>query len=194
MISIEKSYQRWMAAGSVFIGLQMIIVPQVTAAAAIAPMRSQRFEDWSYRCADVKDRAEKHISHCEVTQVAQVRQDGKTTNVLTLAIAKVGRDGEGRQSRSELLLTAVVPLNVMLSEGLSFSVAGKETERFSYRNCNEAGCWVQQKLAPNILSQFKSSKDAQAHLRLMNGERVDITFSLKGLNKALAQLQKIEKA
>lgn len=187
---MTKLFHFCTAVGIVCSGLQMVDVSKAVASGLNSPIRSQRFDDWSYRCADVKSATDKKASHCELTQVAQVRQGSKNVNVLTLAIAKAGSDGAGKSSQSDLMLTALVPLNVMLPAGLSFSVDGKAMETFVYRNCNEAGCWVQQKLNRNILSQFKTSKDAQAHLRLMNGESVDITFSLKGLNKALMQLQK----
>ncbi len=51
-------------------------------------VQSIRFDDWYYRCAEVKAADGKTVSQCEVAQIAQVKQGEENVNVLTLAIAK----------------------------------------------------------------------------------------------------------
>ncbi|WP_400941972.1 invasion associated locus B family protein [Lysinibacillus sp. NPDC086135] len=178
---------------SVFAGLTFC-AHVVSAQALDTSVKSTRFDDWFLRCTNAKSAAEKLVSQCEVSQVAQVMQGNKATTVLTLAIAKTASDGARKSSQPDLLLTALVPLNVVLPIGLGFSVGDKDVATLEYRNCNEAGCWAQHKLDRKILSQFERSQNADAHLRLMNGENLNIRFSLKGLSKALAELQKPAKA
>ncbi|MCV9910389.1 invasion associated locus B family protein [Brucella sp. HL-2] len=165
-----------------------VVVP---AAPAVA---STRFDDWTYRCADVKATDGKSVAQCEVAQIAQVKQGDENVNVLTLAIAKTAPDAGEKASSDDLLLTALVPLNVVLPIGLGFAADGKDVVTVPYRNCNQAGCWAQQKLDGKMLSALQKGSAGEARLRLMNGQNINLKFSLKGLTKALAELQKPAKA
>ncbi|WP_236016314.1 invasion associated locus B family protein [Brucella endophytica] len=159
--------------------------------AAAAP-RVTKFDDWYYRCADVQSAGGKAVPQCEVAQIAQVKQGEQNVNVLTLAIAKTAPE-EGKKEGG-LLLTALVPLNVVLPVGLGLAADGKDVAALAYRNCNQAGCWAQQKLDAKMLGALEKSDAGEARLRLMNGQNVNLKFSLKGLSKALAELQKPSKA
>ncbi|PRA81768.1 invasion-associated locus B family protein [Ochrobactrum sp. MYb29] len=156
--------------------------------------RLQRFDDWYYRCAEVKAVDGKALSQCEVAQIAQVKQGEENVNVLTLAIAKAASEAGKKPSGNKLLLTALVPLNVVLPIGLGLAADGKDVVTIPYRNCNQAGCWAQQKLDQKMLSALQKGSAGEARLRLMNGQNINLKFSLKGLTKALAELQKPTKA
>lgn len=157
-------------------------------------VQSTRFGDWYYRCAEVKAADGKAVSQCEVAQIAQVKQGEENVNVLTLAIAKTAAEAGKKPSGSELLLTALVPLNVVLPIGLGLATDGKDVVTIPYRNCNQAGCWAQQKLDGKMLASLQKGSAGEARLRLMNGQNINLKFSLKGLSKALAELQKPAKA
>jgi len=157
-------------------------------------VQSQRFDDWYYRCAQLKAADGKSVSQCEVAQIAQVKQGEENVNVLTLAIAQTAPAGGKKPSGSELLLTALVPLNVVLPTGLALAVDGKDVVTIPYRNCNQAGCWAQQKLDKKTLGALQKGTAGEAHLRLMNGQNINLKFSLKGLTSALSELQKPNKA
>ncbi|PRA88077.1 invasion-associated locus B family protein, partial [Ochrobactrum sp. MYb29] len=115
-------------------------------------VQSTRFDDWFYRCVDVKASDGKALQQCEVAQIAQVKQGDQDVNVLTLAIAKTAPEAGKKSSDYNLLLTALVPLNVVLPIGLGFAADGKDVVTVPYRNCNQAGCWAQQKLDGKMLS------------------------------------------
>lgn len=154
----------------------------------------QRFDDWYYRCAEVKAAVGKALTQCEVAQIAQVKQGEENVNVLTLAIAKTASEAGKKPSGNELLLTTLVPLNVVLPIGLGLAADGKDVVTIPYRNCNQAGCWAQQKLDQKMLSALQKGSAGEARLRLVNGQNINLKFSLKGLTKALAELQKPSKA
>ena len=59
-----------------------------------------------------------------------------------------------------------------------------------YRSCNEAGCWAQKKLDAKMLTALQKGAEATGSLRLLNGQNINIKFSLKGFSAALSQLQK----
>ncbi|MBY3021525.1 invasion associated locus B family protein [Rhizobium leguminosarum] len=162
---------------------------QVQAPAQPPPaMKSQKFDDWYYRCTGSAG-----TEACEVAQVAQVAKDGKPVNILTLAIAAspTGSQGKGEKGKPSLLLTALLPLNVYLPSGLSIKADGKPVAKLEYRNCNQSGCWAQQALDTKMAAALKKGSTAEGLVRLMNGQDVNIRFSLKGLKPALDELQPI---
>lgn len=174
-----------------FVQAEELAAPAQQEALAV---QSTRFDDWFYRCADVKASDGKSIAQCEVAQIAQVKQGEQDVNVLTLAIAKTAPEAGKKAAGNDLLLTALVPLNVVLPIGLGFAADGKDVVTVPYRNCNQAGCWAQQKLDGKMLSALQKGSAGEARLRLMNGQNINLKFSLKGLTKALAELQKPAKA
>ncbi|TAU45188.1 invasion associated locus B family protein (plasmid) [Rhizobium leguminosarum] len=165
---------------------------QVQAPAQPAPaMKSQKFDDWYYRCTGSAG-----TEACEVAQVAQVAKDGKPVNILTLAIAASptgsqgkGEKGKGDKGKPRLLLTALLPLNVYLPSGLSIKADGKPVAKLDYRNCNQSGCWAQLALDTKTATALKKGSTAEGLVWLMNGQDVNIRFSLKGLKPALDELQ-----
>lgn len=159
------------------------VVAQAPETASSAPaIGTVRHGDWYFRCAGSRDSGARQ---CEVAQIAQVASDGRNVNVLTLAIAPVKPDGNGAPP---LLLTALAPLNVLLPEQLELSVDGRSLVTIVWRNCNEAGCWAQQRLTPAMLERLKRGRAGGATMVLMNGETVTIGFPLHGLTAALADL------
>ncbi|MGO7367561.1 invasion associated locus B family protein [Rhizobium ruizarguesonis] len=161
---------------------------QVQAPAQPAPtIKSQKFDDWYYRCTGSADAAA-----CEVAQVAQVAKDGKNVNVLTLAISvppAAPADKGKSKGKPRLVLTALLPLNVFLPSGLAIKADSKLVAKLDYRNCNEAGCWAQQALDAKTTAALRKGSTAEGLVRLMNGQDVNIRFSLKGLSPALDELQ-----
>lgn len=147
----------------------------------------QRFHDWQMRCA-TKDQSP---DICEIAQVAQVMREQDGVTVLTLAIAPdmAASKGRGEMASPSMILTMLVPLNVALPAGLSISADGKPITNLAYRNCNQSGCWVRTSLKPTTLSALKKGRTGGATLSLVDGQAVDIRFSLTGLTAALAALE-----
>ncbi|AVA26077.1 invasion associated locus B family protein [Rhizobium sp. NXC24] len=158
--------------------------------------RVQKFDDWYYRCIDGKAADGSAATHCEVAQIATVKQGDQDVNILTLAIAKVTDEPAtpnkkaAKQPASELVLTALVPLNMYIPAGLGIYAADKPVVQLAYRNCNQAGCWSQQKLDGKMVAALTKASDGTGHVQMMNGQKVNIKFSLKGLPAALDALQK----
>ncbi|MCH4550764.1 invasion associated locus B family protein [Rhizobium changzhiense] len=148
-------------------------------------IKSQKFDDWYYRCT-----GSAATEAFEVAQVAQVAKDGKPVNILTLAIS-VPPAGPADKGKPRLVLTALLPLNVFLPSGLSIKADGKPVAKIDYRNCNQTGCWAQLALDSKTTAALKKGATAEGLVRLMNGQDVNIRFSLKGLKPALDELQSI---
>ncbi|KPH05811.1 invasion associated locus B family protein (plasmid) [Rhizobium acidisoli] len=148
-------------------------------------IKSQKFDDWYYRCTGSAG-----AEACEVAQVAQVAKDGKPVNILTLAISAPPATPSDK-GKPRLMLTALLPLNVFLPSGLSITADGKPVAKLDYRNCNQTGCWAQLALDTKMTAALKKGAAAEGLVRLMNGQDVNIRFSLKGLKPALDELQSV---
>jgi len=161
--------------------------PPAAAVTNAASVAVQKFDDWYFRCAPSGQQSRT----CEIAQVAQVMREGKSVNVLTLAIApapETTTKGSKKAARS-LTLTTLVPLKVALQAGLSIRAEGKPVAKLAYRNCNQTGCWAEQSLEPAMLAAFSKGAIGEASLRLIDGQDINIQFSLKGLKAALSALQ-----
>ena len=157
--------------------------------------RVQKFDDWYYRCIDGKAADGSATTSCEVAQIATVKQGDQDVNILTLAVAKApaptATDKKAaKQPPNELVLTTLVPLNMYLPAGIGIDASDKLVVQLAYRNCNQAGCWAQQKLDAKMVSALAKATDGTGHVQMMNGQKVNIKFSLKGLSAALDALQK----
>ena len=157
--------------------------------------RVQKFDDWYYRCIDGKAQDGSVTTSCEVAQIATVKQGDQDVNILTLAVAKAptptATDKKAtKQPANELVLTTLVPLNMYLPAGISIDAGDKPVVQLGYRNCNQTGCWAQQKLDAKMVAALAKATDGIGHVQMMNGQKVNIKFSLKGLSTALDALQK----
>src|SRR6478609_10073929 len=158
---------------------------QADAASSASKISSRKFDDWYYRCSGPTGAGE-----CEVAQVAQVPKDGKSVNVLSLAIARpaVG-DSDPKGQKGSLTLTVLLPLNVYLPAGVSISANGRSILKLDYRNCNQMGCWAQHAFDPKAMSALRKVATAEAQVLLMDEKPVSIRFSTKGLGPALDELK-----
>ena len=177
------------------VGSAQSAAPQTEEQKPAPQARVQKFDDWYYRCIDGKAADGAAADSCEVAQIATVKQGDQDVNVLTLAVAKVPAPTStdkkaAKQPASELVLTTLVPLNMYIPAGLSIDVSDKPVVQLVYRNCNQAGCWAQQKLDAKMVSALSKASDGTGHVQMMNGQKVNIKFSLKGLSAALDALQK----
>jgi invasion protein IalB len=155
-----------------------------SSASAEPRIQSERFDDWFYRCVDAAEGNEQKRSSCEVVQIAQTKQGEETINLLTVSLSESIQD-----KQKNTALTVLAPLNVFLPAGLDLSVDQGKNVTLQYRNCNNAGCWVQHLVDNEMLSALKSGQSGVAKLRLINGQNLSVKFSLKGLSPALKSLQ-----
>ena len=148
-------------------------------------IQSEQFGSWFYRCVHASK--PKNAKRCEVVQVAQTRQGKETINLLTVSLSKLRQK---KKKNVKTVITILTPLNVFLPAGLKLKVGKSKANKLTYRNCNKAGCWIQHFMNAKLLRQLSRGATAEAKLKLINGQNLNIRFSLKGLNAALKQLKK----
>jgi len=151
-----------------------------------ADVRDERFDDWVLRCV-VSGGASAEAARpasCEISQPLMVNQDGNPVEVLNLAVSRAS-DKAGKVDWALVVLT---PLDVHLASDFGYGVGSGKPELVRYRNCNHAGCFVVVPLDNGRISQLKKASDGAAFFRLLNGQAVKVSFSLKGFTKAFNAL------
>jgi len=147
---------------------------------------SDHFDDWFYRCAEPENGS--GPARCEAVQIAQTKQGEQTVNLLTLSLSETSQD-----KKKQTVLTVLTPLNVFLPIGLNLTIDKGKSVTLQYRNCNNAGCWLQHAVDDKTLAALKSGQAGFAKIRLINGQNLNIKFSLKGLEPALKALHEGKK-
>ena len=177
----------------VLIASTLLMLTTVAALAADKPkarILSERSGDWFYRCVETgaKKGKTKSVKRCEVVQIAQTKQKKKTVNLLTVSLSEMA-SGKAKKKKKKTVMTILTPLNVYLPAGLKLAVDKRKSVKLQYRNCNNAGCWIQHFVDAKTLRALKSGNAGYAKLRLINGQNLKIKFSLKGLKDALSSLK-----
>jgi len=144
------------------------------------------FDDWVHRCTDIEIE-NNTVTQCELLQAQQRQQGDGMLNVLILAFAEIFEEKEG--GNKGFMLTTVVPLDVFLPEGMRFLADGVPVMQVPFRNCNLNGCWSQMIVEEQALNALKKGSAGLARFTIMNGQEVEVKFSLKGLTAGLNALQ-----
>jgi invasion protein IalB len=149
-------------------------------------VRTERFDDWMLRCvvAAGVDHNVPEKASCEIAQPLMVDQGGKPVEVLNLAISRAN----DKAGKANWALVALTPLDVHLASDFGFGAGSAKPSLVRYRNCNHAGCFVIIPLDNNRISQMKQASDGATFFRLLNGQAVKVSFSLKGFTRAFDAL------
>jgi invasion protein IalB len=172
---------------SVLIASTLLLLTATAVSAADEPkarILSERSGDWFYRCVETGEN--KSEKRCEVVQIAQTKQGEKSINLLTVSLSELS---QGKSQKKKTVLTMLTPLNVFLPAGLELTIDKQKSVTLQYRNCNNAGCWIQHLVDAKTLTALKTGDAGYAKLRLINGQNLKIKFSLKGLKDALKSLK-----
>ncbi|CUX66776.1 hypothetical protein AGR6A_Lc70018 [Agrobacterium sp. NCPPB 925] len=113
-----------------------------------------------------------------------VDQGGKPVEVLNLAISRAN----DKAGKANWALVALTPLDVHLASDFGFGAGSAKPSLVRYRNCNHAGCFVIIPLDNSLISQMKQASNGATFFRLLGGQAVKVSFSLKGFTKAFDAL------
>lgn len=82
----------------------------------------------------------------------------------------------------------MTPLDVQLHADFGLAVGSAEPVLLRYRNCNRLGCFVLVPLDDRRIRQMERAAAGAVYFRLLDGQAVKVSFSLKGFTKAMAAL------
>lgn len=110
--------------------------------------------------------------------------DGKPVELLNLAVTRAS-DKAGEAKWAMVVLT---PLDVQLNADFGLAIGTAEPVLLRYRNCNRLGCFVLAPLDDRRIRQLERAAAGAVYFRLLDGQAVKVSFSLKGFTKAMVAL------
>ncbi|MGH1351429.1 MAG: invasion associated locus B family protein [Methyloligellaceae bacterium] len=167
-----------------FLLISILFCSNVFAAGEGPRIKSERFDDWYYRCSETVVKKKKS-KRCEVVQIAQTKREKTTINLLTISLSRI----ENEKKKKQTVITVLAPLNVFLPAGMTLTVDKNKASGLKYRNCNKAGCWIQHLVNDKLEKQMSKGKFGFAKMSLINGQNINVKFSLKGLSKAMKAME-----
>lgn len=168
-----------------------VVAQENTTSAQTPQLIEQAFDDWVYRCVLPPDGAETDATPaCELSQSVLIKppsaegfvQSDELVEVLNLTLSRAN-DKAGNVDWALIVLT---PLDVHLAADFALVIGKNEAILARYRNCNHQGCWVVVPINNAALNGLKRASEAVAGFQMVNGQKINISFSLIGFTKAFS--------
>ena len=115
---------------------------------------------------------------CEMRQ--ELRQAQSNQRVLTVALQPA--DDEGAN------ITLVAPFGLLLSEGISISVADNDLLSVPFRTCLPGGCIGQAQVSQSVIAQLVAGDEARVSMVTNAEQPLAVTVSLIGFTAAWNRL------
>ncbi len=131
--------------------------------------------DWEIICSSTDNKL------C-VMQQAHKSAEGRPLAVIKIARLADRNLADGTKIPAQL--EVLVPLGVVLTNGLSFQVDSKENRIAPYRFCAQAGCRVLEPITDSFVAEMKGGNSAKLSFRTVDGKTREAPMSLKGFTKA----------
>ena len=131
------------------------------------------YGDWELKC--VKGLA--GGTQCSISQLNKRRDTGDV--VMRSEITSTGKDG--------LLLSIIVPQDVLLTSGPWLTIDGLYVDKLTYLSC-KGGCIATLPLDQSRLPLLLHGNRGVLTVTLNSGQRIGISLSLKGITKAIKAL------
>ena len=143
------------------------------------PIRTEimRFDGWSVTCNEF---AEANRKRGCVAQM-QVQPSNANQVVMTWSIAI--------NDNKQFVMGMQTPTGVMIAPGVRLKLEKAAERTVAYESCEPGHCIATQVIDSNLLRDLNAATTAQITLQANNGNQVNLNFSLKGVDKALAHLR-----
>jgi invasion protein IalB len=144
---------------------------------AQGPTDGQTFGDWGIACPAEGG------GECNLVQQVS---NSKTNEPLLLARVVAGE----KDGKPAAQLMIVLPLGVLLPNGLGLQVDDGEKARVPFLQCLEPGCHTIVTLDGDSLAKFKAGRQLTVEVGTPNGKGIKVPVSLSGFTDGLAALAK----
>jgi len=139
-------------------------------------------EIWSTRCDPPKDKAAKY---CEVFQRLSMTEKDKK-EAMRVAEFAIGYPTDKKGARGVLIL----PLGILLDGPLQVQIGSGAAFTFHARFCDQGGCYSFLELGDDQIDQLKKNDKLTIQFAALNGQKMDIPMSLKGIGPALDKIKR----
>lgn len=138
---------------------------------------------WEKRCQKDEKTGKEDPKLCEIFKLIRVQES--KGRVAEFAIGKNEKNKEGTYSG-----VVVLPLGVLLEEGILFKIDDNKPVMFKPRFCAQIGCVSYITLDDNLINTMKKGEKISFGFRSSNGQKVNIDMVLSGFGKAIGGLGK----
>lgn len=134
---------------------------------------NETYQDWRVVC-------QKGSAGAQCVVVQQVSENKTHQRVLAIEI-------QPRNGKTEGVMT--LPFGLLLAKGASLQADGRPVgQALSYTTCFSAGCLVPVSLSKQESDQMQQAQKIEVKAVAINGQTVEIPFSNKGLEQAMARI------
>ncbi|WP_316015670.1 invasion associated locus B family protein [Roseobacter sp. HKCCA0434] len=150
--------------------------PAVERTGAAPDTVREEFNDWELRCVGETD-------ECILFQTAN-NEDGRPAAEFSLVRLEDGN------SNAVVGVTLVLPLGVVLTEGIAFRVDQGRAQRFGYNFCIDSGCVARFALNQGAVDAMKAGNILNLRVAAINVPTgpIDLQISLAGFTAAMNAL------
>lgn len=147
------------------------------------PYVKEKIGDWEMRCVKVEE------GQKEPCKLFQLLQDDKGNSIAEFNLVVLPKGGQAVAG-----VTAIVPLETLLTKQLTISVDGGAKKRYAFRFCGQAGCYAQIGLSNADVATYK--RGAKGTLSIVPAfapdKTISVDISLSGFTKAYEALKAYE--
>lgn len=152
---------------------------QQAPAASTAPVRTETvvFDNWVVTCRDRLEKGSK--KSCVATL--------KVTESKSKKIVLLWQIGQNAAGVPTYLVRA--PLGVRLKDGVQITIGKGKPRKIDFVSCGTNGCAATAPFEDAFGKELASAKEAVASFVLANGQTVNVTLPIAGIDKALPALK-----
>jgi invasion protein IalB len=151
----------------------------VAPAQPAAPTRTEtfNFDNWSVVCNDYAEGPRKHTC----VAVLKVLPSGSNQIILTWTI--------GLNDNKQYVAVIQAPTGVLIRPGLELHLEKATPRKLEFESCEPSRCTATLVMDNAFMKDAATAANASVGLQSADGKSVQISFAMKGFDKALAQLR-----
>jgi invasion protein IalB len=124
--------------------------------------------NWRVECS-----SDGKVLDCRAVQQVVARENQQLVAGLTVRVPA---------ETNKPVMMVQMPLGVLVSEGVDFSIDEGKPERFNIQTCNQQGCFVGTTLADAMLAAMRIGKQLRIVFRNDNKQAITVTMPLAGFS------------
>lgn len=133
-------------------------------------------QDWTVRCE-----TNATGNSCRISTLAH----GRSSAGLAITASLSGE----RTPSGELLFHFLLPLDLLVANGVEMRFARSANLKLAYRSCHVGGCIVPFRMTSEVADRFRADKSFTLRAFDIDGSNVDVPVSLIGFTSAFGTLQ-----
>jgi invasion protein IalB len=154
---------------------QETTVAQADTAGTKTTTTTTKYGGWTVQCSESGEPPRKL---CGASYRVVAKKNNSNILVWLIGFSKDGK----------LLAEFVTPTEVRIEPGVTVSLDGGKPVKADYVECTTRSCKARAEISPNFSRQLKGAKSAKVELTRLDGQVIQFTMEIPGVDQALAEL------